>query len=383
MRIVLTGPFFFPQLDGVEKVMLSHARLLAAGGHEVHVVTSGLRYPSGAFPDAPAEERMEGFTIHRLRVALARPNWRFDYLNNGGVIVPGLVRKLAALAPEVLHAHQIAAPAWAHAAAWYAATRRRRFFYSPHWHPDWKPGLRRNLLLHGLNRLPLTIARRVFHQTRTDFDPFLEEYPWVPRARLDVLPHGAADPLPGLARPPRAPGEFVALFVGRVDEPRKGFDILRAAFARARRPGWRLEVVGRVGDETRASLVAEFGDAVRVHGLVAETALERAYAEADVFAMPSRYEGFGIPFIEAMRYGTPVIGTAIGGVPEVVPEGTGILVPLEGVAEVAAALTHLADDPAARTRMGEAGRRWAEGFRWEAIVARLEREYAEGRSLIG
>jgi glycosyltransferase involved in cell wall biosynthesis len=85
LRIVITGPFFFPQVDGVEKVMLNHARHLARRGHEVHVVTSRLRYPSGCFPDVPDREEMEGFHIHRLTVRIANAHWRFSYLNNGGV----------------------------------------------------------------------------------------------------------------------------------------------------------------------------------------------------------------------------------------------------------------------------------------------------------
>ncbi|MFL1463414.1 glycosyltransferase family 4 protein [Roseococcus sp. DSY-14] len=376
MRIAIVGPFFFPQLDGVEKVMLNHARHLARRGHEVHVVTSRLRYPSGAF-DVPAREEMEGFAIHRLPVRVPTPHWRFAYLNNGGLWPVGLVRALARIGPEVLHAHQVAAPAWAMGAAWYALTRRRRFFYSPHWHPDVVPGKPWTYyrLIHGLNRLPMTVARRILHLTAVDAAPFLQEYPFVPPERLGVLPNGVA-PAPDIPRPARAPGEFRLLFVGRVDEPRKGFDLLRAAFAQARRPGWRLEVVGRVSDATKASLEAEFGPAIAVRGLVPEEALERAYAEADLFAMPSRYEGFGIPFIEAMRHGTPVVGAAVGGVPEVVPEGTGVLVPPDDVPALAAALARLGAEPEERRRLGEAGRAWARRFLWEDVVARLEAEYA-------
>lgn len=380
MRIVITGPFFYPQVDGVEKVMLNHARHLARRGHDVHVVTSRLRYPTGSFPDAPGYEEMEGFAIHRLPVRIANAHWRFSYLNNGGVLVGGLVRKLRQIAPDVLHAHQIAAPAWAFGAAWYARMRRRRFFYSPHWHPETEPWRTRPvtdlMLLHGMNRLPLATARRIFHLTQLDLAPFAQEYPWVPSARQAVLPNGVHPPAPALTRPSRAPGEVTFLFVGRVDEHRKGFDLLRHAFAAAKQPGWRLEVVGRIAEETRASLQAEFGPQVHVAGMVEEAALDRAYAEADIFVMPSRYEGFGIPYIEAMRYGTPVIGTEVGGVPAVVPEGTGLLVPPEDPHGLAAAMTRLADDAAERARFGAAGQRWAAGFLWDSIVARLEAEYA-------
>ncbi|MCU0889367.1 MAG: glycosyltransferase family 4 protein [Rubritepida sp.] len=376
MRIAILGPFFFPQVDGVEKVMLFHARHLAARGHEVHVVTSRLRYPTGSFPDAPAFEMLDGVRVHRLEVAIANPHWRLrqEYTGNGGVLVRGLGRKLAEIAPDVLHAHQVNAPAWALGAAWHARRHGRPFFYSPHFHPNEAPRGRRALwLVRAMNRLPLRTARTVFHLTRRDIAPFLAEYPEADPARQEVLPNGVEPPPPFAPKPARA--GFRLLFVGRVDEHRKGFDLLRAAFAQARAPGWQLEVVGRIAEETRASLTAEFGDAVTVRGLVSEAELDAAYAAADLFVMPSRYEGFGIPYIEAMRHGTPVVGTTAGGIPEVVPEGTGVLVPPDDVPALTAALTALADDPARRAAMGAAGHAWAEGFAWPRVVDRLEAAY--------
>lgn len=375
MRIVIVGPFFWPQLEGVEKVMLNHARHLARRGHEVHVVTSALQFPKGEFIGLPREEVHEGFTIHRMRVLMREPNWRFFYLANGGVLIRGIGVILRRINPEVLHAHQIAAPAWAFAAAWYARTRGRRFFYSPHHHPDAVPGQRfRNLILHGLNRLPLGIARKIFHLTRNDYEPFAREYPHLSRERFAVLPNGVDPPL--LAPIPPKPGALRLLFVGRVDDRRKGFDLLRRAFAETRRPGWVLSVIGRISDTTRDSLAAEFGSAVRVLGPVDEATLEREYAACDLFVMPSRYEGFGMPYIEAMRYGAAVIGTAVGGVPEVVPAGTGVLVAVDDGTGLAVALARLGNDPNERARLGQAGRAWAARFHWDCIIDTLEAEYA-------
>ncbi len=375
MRIAIVGPFFWPQLEGVEKVMLNHARHLARRGHEVHVISSRLRFPRGEFTDIPATEQMEGFTIHRLDVLVRSPGWRFFYLNNGGLVIRGLGATLRRIRPDVLHAHQIAAPAWAHGAAWHAWRHGAKFFYSPHFHPDAVPErVFYNSLLHGLNWLPLRVSRRIFHLTRIDNEPFLREYPKAARDRFAVLANGV-DPAGPHTRPPAGPEVARFLFVGRVDDHRKGFDLLRAAFAQVRRPGWTLTVIGRISDATRASLEEEFGEAMRVLGPVEEEVLEREYAAADVFVMSSRYEGFGMPYIEAMRYGTPVIGTLVGGVPEVVPEGTGLLVPADDVPALAAAMRRLGEAPAERAVMGEAGRAWAAGFLWDRIVDGLEAEY--------
>ena len=79
MRIAIVGPFFYPRLDRVEKVMLNHARYLTWRRHEVNVVTSRLRYPRGGFADVPAPEEMEGFTIHCLQVRLPNSHWHLVY----------------------------------------------------------------------------------------------------------------------------------------------------------------------------------------------------------------------------------------------------------------------------------------------------------------
>ncbi|MFQ3622439.1 MAG: glycosyltransferase family 4 protein, partial [Acetobacteraceae bacterium] len=296
--------------------------------------------------------------------------------NNGGVIMPGLTATLKRIDPQVLHAHQIAAPAWAHAAAWVAWRRGRKFFYSPHFHPDTEgAGWLNLLLLRALNRLPIRSARRIFHLTSRDFGPFAAEYPEARPERFAVLYNGVMPPLP-LPRPDKPEGALDLLFVGRVDDHRKGFDLLRAAFAERRRAGWRLTVIGRIAEATKAALESEFGEAVRVLGPVPERRLEEAYAEADVFVMPSRYEGFGMPYIEAMRYGCAVIGTATGGTPEIVPDGTGLLVPPDDLAALADAIERVGGDAGLRARLGEAGRAWSAGFHWSRIVDQLEHAYS-------
>ena len=112
---------------------------------------------------------------------------------------------------------------------------------------------------------------------------------------------------------------------------------------------------------------------------------------ATAFVCPSVYEPLGIVNLEAMACGAPVVGTATGGIPEVVDDGvTGVLVPIaqadDGtgtpldpdafVADLAAALTRVVADPAAARAMGEAGRRRAEArFAWDAIAMRTREVY--------
>src|SRR4051794_5852591 len=123
-----------------------------------------------------------------------------------------------------------------------------------------------------------------------------------------------------------------------------------------------------------------------VQEMVPRDAVVELYTHAAVFCCPSIYEPFGIINLEAMACGTPVVASAVGGIPEVVVEGeTGYLVPLEQQTEspfepvdparfshdLATAVNRLLADPALRARMGEAGRRRVEDhFTWSAIARR-------------
>jgi glycosyltransferase involved in cell wall biosynthesis len=115
--------------------------------------------------------------------------------------------------------------------------------------------------------------------------------------------------------------------------------------------------LGAVSQSRAQALRRDHGERVRVLGLVSEDRLEQAYTEANVLVMPSLYEGFGMPSIEAMRYGVPVIATAVGGLPEVVPPEMGLLVLPGSSAALAAGLMEMTD-PA---RVGQPGRMGASG----------------------
>jgi glycosyltransferase involved in cell wall biosynthesis len=142
------------------------------------------------------------------------------------------------------------------------------------------------------------------HQTRVDFEIFGHEFPWVDWDKFDGLPNGV-DPPRAAGASRSAASRLEVLFVGRVDDPRKGFDHLADAWRELapRVPDARLTVLGAVSKARAHTLRRDHGERIRVLGLVPEDRLEQAYAEADVLVMPSLYEGFGMPNVEAMRYG--------------------------------------------------------------------------------
>ena len=105
--------------------------------------------------------------------------------------------------------------------------------------------------------------------------------------------------------------------------------------------------------------------------------LPRHYAAADIFAMPTLYEGFGYVFSEAMAFGLPVIGTDTSAVPEVI-EDVGIVVPVKAPREFAAAIESLYLDKKLRKELVKKGKRKVEGWYWENIIGKYEKFIYKG-----
>ena len=186
-----------------------------------------------------------------------------------------------------------------------------------------------------------------------------------------VVAHGMA-PRPAAAitqAPPAATDAPEVLFVGRL-EPRKGIDTLLGAIPHVLHaaPNTRFKIVGDDtqvgpgGKTYKEAFLAEHGRRswiknVTFTGRVGDAALDAAYAGCDLFVAPSRFESFGLVFVEAMRVGKAVIGCRAGGMPEVVADGVnGLLVEPGDAPALTAAILRLVQDPALRTAMGAAGR---------------------------
>jgi glycosyltransferase involved in cell wall biosynthesis len=161
------------------------------------------------------------------------------------------------------------------------------------------------------------------------------------------------------------------LFVGR-DFENKGGPVLLDAFTRVRQrfPDARLRIVGpstfaheRPGVEFLGYLNKDSPDGF--------ARLLRAYAEADVFCLPTRYESFGIAFVEAMWFGLPVIAPRHWAIPEIVDDRTtGFLVETEDPDNYASHILQLFEDPCRALEMGRRGRARAEArFNWERVAA--------------
>lgn len=166
-----------------------------------------------------------------------------------------------------------------------------------------------------------------------------------------------------LTLPPGFPNGQVVLSVGRwaANERYKGADLLIQAIADLRRdlPDLQLVFVGGGDDLPRLHEKAQLsGSSERIHFLtdISRAELAACYEGAEVFALPSTGEGFGLVFLEAMAFGKPVIGGNAGGIPDVVENGrTGLLVE-PTVEAVGAALSRLLSDKQLRKELGTRGR---------------------------
>lgn len=207
---------------------------------------------------------------------------------------------------------------------------------------------------------------------------------------LDLYPRPAAVARPGSDPAPIAAGGDGGtprlLCVGAVI-PRKGQDVLVAALAQLRELPWRCDCIGRLdqapgfaAEVTAAIDAAGLGGRLRLCGPVPPEALAGHYHEADLFVLPSRYEGYGMAVAEAIAHGLPVVTTDGGALAETLPAGAGVSVPAGGADALAAALAGLIRDPARRRQLAdgaararrtlprwpEAARRFAEAVRGEA-----------------
>jgi glycosyltransferase involved in cell wall biosynthesis len=249
------------------------------------------------------------------------------------------------------------------------------------------PTLRRRLVLHrwyGFTGMQAQVARRldavttVSESSRRD----IEREMGVPAAGIRVVPVGIdpavfAPPAPGAARDP---GSVVV--TTSADVPLKGLVHLLEALAKLRteRPVT-LTVVGsaRPGGPAEAALDrSALRDAVRFTGPLPEPDLVELLQRAAVVAVPSLYEGFSLPAIEAMACATPLVTTDAGALPEVVGSQAGLRVRAGDVGELTAALQLVLDSPSLGAQLGRAGRRRVlERYTWRSTAERTADWYAE------
>jgi glycosyltransferase involved in cell wall biosynthesis len=217
----------------------------------------------------------------------------------------------------------------------------------------------------------------------------LRFYPWADPAKVHVVPNAIDTELledPGEEEMARVReryqlrGRFV-LFAGNV-KPHKNLERLIRAFAQVREQGAHDDVqllligddVSRYGSLRRAVEATRLRQDVRFFGYVPPRTLAALYRLADVFAFPSLYEGFGLPPLEAMSCGTPVVTSRMAALREVVEEAA-VQVDAYSVDEIAAGITRVLDDDDLRADLVRKGLVRARKFSWDRSVRAIHAGY--------
>jgi glycosyltransferase involved in cell wall biosynthesis len=160
---------------------------------------------------------------------------------------------------------------------------------------------------------------------------------------------------PGTDRPrrPRTPAPTPLILCVGIQHPRKGHDVLLKALARITDLEWSAVIAGKVYEASYAAELTRLhrdlglGSRVKLAGYVSDADLAELYATASIFALATRYEGYGLVFDEALAHGLPIVSCRTGAVPDTVPADVGRLVPTDDVEALAEALAGLLED---RTR---------------------------------
>ena len=339
------------------------ARALLDLGHDIHVLTGG----SGVFTEALDSYRVPFRSI----AALVRPlrPW------NDARAVLEIVRTLREIDPDLVSAHSSKAGIVARIAGSLLAIPT--LFTAHGWSfTEGVPTLRRYSYL-AAERIAGPLAARII--TVSDYDRSLAlRHRLAAPGRIVTIHNGMPDVDPLLHSEPGRTPPLISV-IARMAPP-KDFRTLLEALAGLVDLDWRLEWIGGGPDQPVAErLCAEIGLADRVRFLGDRNDVAHRLAAAQLFVLPTRWEGFPRSILEAMRAGLPVVATDVGGVRESISHGTtGLRVPRSKPDDLRDALRTLIEDPTKRVRMGRAGRRTYESrFTLERMVAETLALYDE------
>ncbi len=292
------------------------------------------------------------------------------------LVLPRLLRRLR---PDVVHYTNYLAPVWS-GVPYVVSVHDMSVSLMPQFHT-----LKKRLLTSRLVPIVARRAARVLtpsESTRRDVVRLLGLDP----GRVLVIPYA---PAPVFRPTPPDPARLQALglrqpyflYVGTL-EPRKNLVRALGAFARAAGalPDHRFVLVGQRGwkyDEiVREAARPDLAGRVTLAGYVPEVDLPTLYAHATAFVYPSLYEGFGLPVMEAMASGVPVLTSRSSSLTEIA-EGAALLVDPLDEAELADALVALATDEGLRASLRAKGLERASGYTWERTARETAQAYRE------
>jgi glycosyltransferase involved in cell wall biosynthesis len=403
-RLVLVTQTYFPAMDGTAALIQHLAEQFAAGGDEVHVVTTDALSPAGfrtwhaeRTRAAPIED-IRGVRVHRLPT-----HWWLSSISRSvqavgrrlrlpgaerigdlyiGPLMRGFLETLDELAPNGVYASSF-----------------------PYWHMHqlvtWGERHRVPVVLHGAihpedrwafdrSSIRRSCLRAAGYAANTAYEARYVEGLGVPRDRITVVGVGIDPKLLEVAYAARreASGhgsqKHRILYLGHLTV-RKGLDTIVAALPTiwARHPSVEVVIAGKTTEEAhdlrRAAFQVSQGHDLRWLPDITEAQKAALLASASMVLYPSRAESFGIVFLEAWSFGVPVVGCRAGAIPDVVEDGvTGLLMSPGDSVELANCVSRLIDNPGEAKRLGAEGQRRVRKAHIWAVVAQRARLALDG-----
>jgi len=359
-HITVVASYFYPKIGGLENYAYLLAKELhGSGAYTVSIITSN--YDGNGYK----KEVIDGMTVHRLPIWLKVSNTPIN-----GFWYWQIKKIFAAEQPDIVHVHA-PLPFMSDVAAWAAKDRPVVLTYHSGsmlkgtWPVDIIIGLYENIFLSMLFRRANAIVAISQDFAKRRFPQFMDKIYFIPTG-VD-LQRFKKTPLPQ--------GTEVITFVGRIEHSSgwKGIEYLLQAMVLVieHRPRAKLELVGG-GDAVeyyrKRAEVLGIGSSVILSGPQRGQNLVEAYQRSSVVVLPSTSdsEAFSVTLIEAMAAGRPIIGTNIGGTPQVIIDGkNGLLVPPKDPEKLAHAIERVLGDKKLAIQLADFGAEWAQGFAWE------------------
>lgn len=361
MKVGLVCPYTWDVPGGVQAHVHDLAVALIALGHDVSVITP-------ADDDAP----LPPYVVSAGRAVPVPYNGSVARLAFGVLSLGRVRRWLREGAFDVVHVHEPSAPSLSLLATWAAdvpivatfhtSVSRSRAMAAAY-------SILQTALEKISGRIAVSEAAR-----RTLVEHLGGDAVLIPNG-VQVSNFAAAKPFPGW----QGEGEAIG-FLGRIDEPRKGFPVLLEAFEllASRRPGLRLLVAGPGDtDDVRKALPESLQSRVTLLGLVGDVDKARMLRSIDLYVAPNTGgESFGIVLLEAMAAGTPVLASDLDAFRVVLDDArAGVLFPTGDAEALARAAGDLLDDPDRRASLSVQGSRRALDYDWSTVARDIVRVY--------